>query len=89
MFYFSLAGIIPFVIVSFIEILGILAPSLNSSLPQALHLIFAFISPIYIPFGVIFYIQKVYIQCSLQNPLLGCDRTSLTFRFANIKSKVC
>ena len=84
-FNFSLAGIIPFIIVSFIEILGILDSGWSPLLPQTLHLLFAFISPIYIPFGVIFYLQKVYIQCSL-NPLLGCDTTSLTLRFGSIRS---
>ena len=83
MFVFSsIAGIVPYFIVSFVEILGIIVPDWSSSsLSQALHLLFSFISPIYIPFGVIFYIQKIYIQCSLDNPLLGCDRDKLTFRY--------
>ena len=73
---------IPFFIVSLIEIIGIVESSWSSTLPQVLHFIFAFISPIYIPFGVIFYIQKVYIVCSFETPLVGCDKTKLSIRYS-------
>ena len=76
---------IPFFIVSILEIIGIVEPSWSSTLPQVLHFLFAFISPIYIPFGIIFYIQKVYIVCSFDNPLVGCDKTKLGLRYSYIE----
>ena len=79
-FLFSLAGFVPYVIVSLFEILGIVVPEWSSSVSQVLHLTFSFISPLYIPFGANLSIQKIYFKCSLGNPLSGCDREKLRFR---------
>merc|ERR1719341_1749882 len=38
---------------------------LGGDLGTILHIIFAFISPVYIPFGIIYYIQRQYIVCSI------------------------
>lgn len=47
---------------------------LGGDLATGLHIAFAFISPVYIPFGIIYYIQNQYLFCSITRT---CD--SLTF----------
>lgn len=44
-------------------------------LAKYIHIIFAFISPVYIPFGIIYYIQAQYAQCSFSN---SCDSVTLS-----------
>ncbi|XP_076036080.1 cholesterol transporter ABCA5-like isoform X2 [Oratosquilla oratoria] len=37
----------------------------NSSVPFILHCIFSVLIPFYTPFGILYYIMKIYIKCSL------------------------
>ena len=43
-------------------------------LARWIHIISAFIAPVYIPFGIIFYIQNQYQECSMANT---CDSVTI------------
>ena len=47
---------------------------LDGRLATWLHCTFAFICPVYIPFGVIYYVQRQYMVCSF---MMNCDQLDL------------
>jgi len=58
----SWTGMIPY----FAVMLTYAFQVIGGDLATILHVVFAFISPCYIPFGIIFYIQNQYLICSIQ-----------------------
>ena len=70
-FIFSWTGMIPYFAVMMTDSFQVL----GGDLATYLHVVFAFISPVYIPFGIIYYIQRQYMVCSI---FRNCD--SVTFR---------
>ena len=44
-------------------------------LARWIHIISAFLAPVYIPFGIIFYIQNQYVKCSMANT---CDSVTIS-----------
>ena len=38
---------------------------LDGALARWIHIVFAFVSPVYIPFGIIYYIQRQFTECSV------------------------
>lgn len=62
-------GFITYTVVSLIDML------VKSSTAQTLHIILTIICPPYIPFGLMYYINKVYITCSVKN---SCEDLSVS-----------
>lgn len=51
---------------------------LGGDLARGLHILFAFVSPVYIPFGIIYYIQRQYLVCSIYR---NCDSVTLRYSY--------
>ena len=63
-------GFVPFLAVSVVFMI-----SSEVSNDYVLHLIFSFLSPFYIPFGIIFYLSQAYTKCMMED---NCyDQTAL------------
>lgn len=55
-------GLIPFILVGFLDMLGI-----EVKAAIALHYIFSLINPMYIPYALIYFVDRIYINCRLSS----------------------
>ncbi|XP_017782555.1 PREDICTED: ATP-binding cassette sub-family A member 5-like [Nicrophorus vespilloides] len=62
-------GCIPFVMVTFLDMLRI-----AGSATFILHVFFSLVNTMYIPYGIVYYVQRVYLMCTVNS---AC--TNLTF----------
>jgi len=67
----SWTGMIPYFAVMLTDSFRVL----GGDLARGLHILFAFVSPVYIPFGIIYYIQRQYLVCSIYR---NCDSVTLS-----------
>lgn len=71
-FYPNMATTIGFITYTCVSLIDLLVVDSNAG--TILHIVFTVTLPYYIPFGILYYINKVYLTCTLQNT---CD--SLVF----------
>lgn len=64
-FYVNLSTTIGFITYTAVSIVDILVP--DSPVSTILHVVFTITMPFYLPFGILYYINKVYLDCSLRN----------------------
>ncbi|XP_037043268.1 ATP-binding cassette sub-family A member 9-like [Bradysia coprophila] len=62
-------GLIPFILVSFLDMLGI-----EVQAAIALHYVFSLLNPMYIPYAAVYFVDRVYVACRLSS---ACAELSL------------
>lgn len=73
-FYPSMVTTLGFVTYTVVSLIDMLVKSENTNPAQILHVVLTVVCPPYIPFGLMYYINKVYITCSLTN---SCERLTV------------
>ncbi|XP_055600772.1 cholesterol transporter ABCA5-like isoform X2 [Uranotaenia lowii] len=58
----TFVGLIPFILVVFLDMLGI-----EVRAATALHYVFSLLNPMYIPYAAVYFVDRVYIACQLSS----------------------
>ncbi|XP_065570568.1 ABC-type organic anion transporter ABCA8-like [Artemia franciscana] len=82
-------GFIPYIVISLLDMLQVGG---DNSIALILHYVFTFIDTLYIPFGSIYFVQKVYIGCTvgtLYGSGVDCNNLSFTDYISKPEIYVC
>ena len=74
-FYPNLVTTLGFITYTAVSLLDMLVPDNGANIAQILHIILTVIFPPYIPFGLMYYISKVYVLCSITKT---CDNLTVS-----------
>lgn len=58
----TFAGFVPFILVAFLDMMGI-----DAKATIALHYVLSILNPMYIPYALIYFVDRIYIACSISN----------------------